>query len=645
MTTAAAAAVTPNGKNGHTAPPPPSATPPKFVASQLLDISLIEADPHNPRKDFPKEELNELISSVMLFGVRQPIEVRAIGPGGATAKDGVVGLKYRIVFGERRFRAARAAGLKQIPAIVRALSDIEAAEVQLDENLKRADLSPLEIAGGYRRQLDLGRTMDQLCERAGKKRTQVYEMLALLNLGDEGRKALGEKRLTTSNAQLVASYAKSIQPKAVTLIEGDQFHAQLSYKEARATLERELLVDLRKAPFEVKQEGIPCASGAKSCAVCPRRVANQPELFPDAKNGDACTDPEAYRGKVHAEMKKVVEAKGYKLLSPKEAPPAELFWNDGRGPVNEKSGYVEASEACHDDQQSRRYVELLQPDQLKKLVRVAIDNSDKPRQLLERAGLAREVKKAGLIKERKVGKPSAPSSSSTSAKSASAAPKHHRELPDFDDVVDTACVEAMVKRVEEKGFTPRLLRVLAFYLGQNSYQLLKRRFNEEHRDPAEKKLKALIAKAKPDELAGLFFEAACDQNLEYLRGSQADDLLEGMDVDRKKVEVETKRVHPILWSEDAHGASGIGTKNAARYEIERDGKSWVLTKSKDAAGLVFDSLEKAKAKAAAVETGASSWASPDVTPAKKLDPLDSPAVAKAKAKAAAKRAVKKDGKR
>lgn len=586
MTAAAAAVATPkNGTTPH--PPPPVPTPPpsqhatRFVPSQLVDIDDIEADPNNPRKDFPKEEMNELTASVALYGVRQPIEVRPAGK------------KYRIVFGERRWRAAKAAGLKQVPVTVRQLTDLEASDIQLDENLKRADLSPLEVAGGYARQLELGRTMDQVCERAGKKRTQVYAMMQLLQLGDQAKKSLGEGKISTSVAQLVARVPKALQGQALALVEGNSYSAPLTFEAARNELAKLFLVDLKKAPWKLTDEKTPCV--AKSCAVCPKRAGNAPDLFPEVKNPDTCTDAESYRKKLHAFTEADVLKAGFKkLLKPDEAPPEKLFWNGGRGPVSQESGFVDPDERCYDDAQSRPYKQLLTPEQREKLIVVALDADGKQRHLIERAGLTRELKKAGLMKERKKGQATAPSSS---AKSSS--PKEYRPPePTLDELTDRAVVAACVAAAEKKGITPALLKLLAVNAIRSTEYMLERRGIKGANEYtySEKDFDKHFGKPKPGELAGILVEAVMLDRA-YVGGGASDleEYAEAFGVNVKKVRDEVRLAE-------------AQKEQAARVEaFEAD-------------------VKKAVAKQ------------------KKTDPLDSPAVAKAKAKKAAAKAKKKGGK-
>lgn len=144
-------------------------------ATKKIKLSLIEPRPDQPRKYFGEEQLRELADSIAEHGVIQPIIV-------VPAENGY----YQIIAGERRWRAAKLAGLAEIPAIVRSYSDVQAAEVALIENLQREDLNPIEEAAGYKNLMDkFGMTQDSISERVGKSRSNVANMLRLLNLEPE----------------------------------------------------------------------------------------------------------------------------------------------------------------------------------------------------------------------------------------------------------------------------------------------------------------------------------------------------------------------------------------------------------------------------------------------------------------------------
>ncbi len=139
----------------------------------MLPVDLVRAGRLNPRKDFREDDLAELAESIRQKGLVQPIVVRPDPASGG----------YEIVAGERRWRAAQRAQLHQVPAIIRDLSDQDALEIAIIENVQRADLNALEEAGGYRELMErFGYTQDQLAEAIGKSRSHLANTLRLLKL-------------------------------------------------------------------------------------------------------------------------------------------------------------------------------------------------------------------------------------------------------------------------------------------------------------------------------------------------------------------------------------------------------------------------------------------------------------------------------
>ena len=137
-------------------------------------ISEIEPNRDQPRKDFDPEALAELSDSIARYGLIQPLLVRPMDEG------------YQLVAGERRWRASKMAGLSEVPVIIREMTDIEAAEVALVENLQREDLNPIEEALGYRSLMeDYGLTQDDVSERVGRSRSAVANSVRLLGLPDD----------------------------------------------------------------------------------------------------------------------------------------------------------------------------------------------------------------------------------------------------------------------------------------------------------------------------------------------------------------------------------------------------------------------------------------------------------------------------
>lgn len=528
---------------------------------QLLDVDAIHPSPHNPRKDFPKEKMQQLSASIALQGVQQPVKVRKTPKG------------FELIFGERRWRSSVTAGLKKIPALVEVMDDLQVAEVQLAENLEREDLAPLEVAGGYRRLLDLGQSMDKVCERAGRKRTAVYATLQLLQLGPEARKSLGEEKISASVAQLVARVPKALQARALSVVEGGQYRGPMSYRDAEKQLGQLFTVDLRKAPFDLKSEAIPCF--AKSCAVCPKRAGNAVDLYPDIKNPDTCTDYPLYRQKLNADAKVTVEAKGYRLLPQADYVAEKLFYNQGRGGLVPEHGFIDPAEACYDDTQNRPYRDLLPVEQMKKLVKVALDVDGKPHQLLERAGLMQAVKKAGVFKPRKK---NAPRTSSSSTRSSPASTKPARPPPpDIDELTDFAIIGKLVAAVEKKCLTPAIVELIATELLGNAYNISRRRGLSDLRysGVSEQHAAKLMSKATPGELAGLLFEAAFDSRFE--NGDDVGALCKELKVDPKATRLEVEKANAITWKDAGKkGSAGTGHYRGERYTIIKSGKGFEL---------------------------------------------------------------------
>ncbi len=156
-----------------------------------LPIGEIEPDRNQPRTNFDEAALSELADSIREYGVLQPLLVRPMSDG-----------SYRIVAGERRWRAAREAGLTELPVVIKALSDGEAAAIALIENLQREDLNPIEEAEGIKRLMDeYGFTQEQAAEKLSKSRPAVANVLRLLQLPEDVRKLVRDGALSSGHAR------------------------------------------------------------------------------------------------------------------------------------------------------------------------------------------------------------------------------------------------------------------------------------------------------------------------------------------------------------------------------------------------------------------------------------------------------------
>ena len=162
---------------------------------QLLPIHKVEPNPNQPRRDFDPEELQSLADSIATHGVVQPLTVRELDSG-----------YYQIIAGERRWRAARLAELREVPAVIIKADDKKVMELALIENLQRQDLNPVEEALGYRTLMDeYGLTQEETAARVGKSRPAVANMLRLLSLNSEVLDMVREGKLSAGHGRAIVS--------------------------------------------------------------------------------------------------------------------------------------------------------------------------------------------------------------------------------------------------------------------------------------------------------------------------------------------------------------------------------------------------------------------------------------------------------
>jgi len=174
-------------------PGPSSAEAPGAVTVEL-PIDAIAPNPQQPRKDFDDKALRDLSASLRQSGVLQPVVVRRLGDG------------YQLIVGERRWRAAKLAGITRIPAVIREVSDAQSLELALVENLLREDLNPMEEAEAYQRLLaEFGWTQEELAQRVARDRSSVANCLRLLKLPELIQADLRAGRLTMGHARALLS--------------------------------------------------------------------------------------------------------------------------------------------------------------------------------------------------------------------------------------------------------------------------------------------------------------------------------------------------------------------------------------------------------------------------------------------------------
>ena len=360
---------------------------------EYLPLKALRESPTNPRKTFAK--MDSLIASVKSGGLLVPLIVRS------KPREGYQPFVYEIVAGHRRYRAAKEAGLKEVPCDVRALSDAQVTEIQITENLQRSDLTDLEEAETYETMRDVHRyTVDQIATKIGVSKATVYSRLKLMSLCPEARKALADGLLPSSVAvplarlpthKLQASALKEMKDRWV--VEGTDVVGSevIGAREAIDFLQRGFCRSLKGASFPLKDETLVPEAG--SCSACPKNTANgTPGLFEDLKGaGQTCTDVGCFEAKQKASWKRAAEKeekKGAKVLSIEEG--AKLY---AYGQLGYQSKYVELESKNHADPKKRTWGELLDlvpADQAPTRV-VAPDKSLGAHQLVDREALVKAL--------------------------------------------------------------------------------------------------------------------------------------------------------------------------------------------------------------------------------------------------------------
>jgi ParB/RepB/Spo0J family partition protein len=317
-----------------------------------LALDALRESPTNPRKHFDPQALDELAASLREHGVMSPLLVRpAVGEARA----------YEIVAGARRYRAAKLAQLQTVPALIRDLTDKQVVELQLIENLQRKDLHELEEAEGFKLLVDRhGYSVDDIAAKIGKSVRHVYTRLQLCRIRGEAREKFSAGKLSASVALLIARIpVHALQQQAAAMVSNADHRGEpMSFRQARDFIEREYMLDLKSAPFQIADSSLVPKAGA--CNVCPKRTGNQPELFGDVKSGDTCTDPPCFAAKREAAKERVfaeAKAKGLKVITGKQA--REIKPHEWSASLS--GGYVDLDERCYDDPsgKARTWRELL----------------------------------------------------------------------------------------------------------------------------------------------------------------------------------------------------------------------------------------------------------------------------------------------
>lgn len=269
-----------------------------------LPILNLTESPANPRRTFEEAALNELAESIRSQGVLVPLLVRAKGNS------------YEIVAGARRFRAAQLAGLDSVPVRIVELTDAQALETSIVENLQRRDIHPLDEASGYVSLLHLDYSVEQVAAKCGKSPAYIAARTRLAQLSPTVTEAFGKDEIGVGHALLLAKLQPEQQDEALAACYQETFangskpkRILLPVRHLQQWIEHNILLELAAAPFS--KEDTRLVPEAGSCVDCPKRTGHNTLLFAEigANQPDSCSDPKCYQAKLDAHVKQTLAAK------------------------------------------------------------------------------------------------------------------------------------------------------------------------------------------------------------------------------------------------------------------------------------------------------------------------------------------------
>lgn len=426
-----------------------------------VKLDKIHPDPDQPRKTFDVEALDELAESIKEHGVVVPIELRPH----PTKNHG----SFMLVAGERRWRASKLAGVDDIPAMIKSLDAVQALEHQLIENSQREGVPPLEEAEAYQRLMrDHGYSMEQLIAKTKRSKAHLYGRLKLLELAAGPMHALAAGKLAPAIAELIARIpVADLQEQACKEILGEACDMTmgaigglgiesecltpadspfergqpqpLSYRSARALIQRRYSLKLKLAPFDTADAEL--VANAGPCTTCPHRSGNQPELtLPGLETvaDDLCTNSPCYAAKTEAAWQiaaAVARERGVEIIEDA----SRVFAHDGVT-VSQTSPYVDLDTELPYDLDatpgSRKTFGKLLGKRVTEagIARVLVkDGAGMPRELLVKSECVKVLRDAGKIDKPDKPKPgtsskSSPSSSTVNDGAAIAKEKAKQEL-------------------------------------------------------------------------------------------------------------------------------------------------------------------------------------------------------------------------
>lgn len=261
-----------------------------------MPLSALQPSPWNPRKTFREAEMKDLADSLATYGVLNALVARPM--------PGTKGI-YEIACGERRYRAAKMAGLEHVPVRVQDMEDERFLDLMMLDNIQRVDVHPMEEAESFAAWCKRpGHTARELAERVSKSVRYVEKRMKLVELIQPLRDACREGRLPVSHALELARLSAHSQKLVNDLSLWDSEGGAQSLEHVRGFIKRKIFLDLSKAVFSTKDKGLVPTAGA--CVTCEKRTGANLPLYEDAVLGDHCHDPQCFDGKVEAHTRAVL---------------------------------------------------------------------------------------------------------------------------------------------------------------------------------------------------------------------------------------------------------------------------------------------------------------------------------------------------
>jgi len=492
---------------------------------EISNISLEKIVPSktNPRKNFDEGQMKDLTESIKQRGILQPILVRPIGENGNRI--------FEIIAGERRFRAAKSAGLSEIPAIQKELSDSEVMEEQVIENLQRSDLHPLEEANGYKGLMDKhGYSADDIALKVGKSKAYIYSRLKLLALCAPAKKYFLEGRLTPSVALLFARIPDlSLQKQAVDEIFGEG--EEPTYSQVLDHISRRYMMRLENAPFDSKSATLLPKAGA--CTTCPKRTGNQQELFSDIKRADICTDVLCFQKKKESAW--VLTAKNAKEQGLSVIEGAEADKLCPYGHIEQSSGYIDFNAQCYDDPKGRTWKQILKKSAPP--VTLLRNKREEVHEIVRKTELIEALKKSGVELKKE----------SSDGKMRESMAKQ-RQQGKLKQAVAFKAVEVAVKKLEGYDLKDFSALIMPLVFRNANYEALwvvakRRGLVQKRSEDSKAKLQKEIANLSEAQRKGFIAEllVSCERWSSYSGfGENFKFLCKDTNIDLQKIETEVK---------------------------------------------------------------------------------------------------------